>query len=241
VPCGPGVERLAEEAVARFPDARIAILSSDLARGTLLKDTLREVSDGVHNLIIGTQLVAKGHHFPHLTLVGVVDADLALDSGDPRAGERSWAQMAQVAGRAGRGEKPGRALIQTYRPEHPLMRALAKGDRDGYLAEEKRLREEAELPPYGQLTAIIVSGRDGRETERFARSLYSSAPQGEGIHLLGPAPAPLHLVRGLYRWRYLVKARRSVNVQAFLRAWLADSKTKGSLRLAIDVDPYSFL
>jgi primosomal protein N' (replication factor Y) len=241
VPCGPGVERLAEEATQRFPDARLTILSSDLSRGTLLKDALKEVADGVHNLVIGTQLVAKGHHFPHLTLVGVVDADLALDSGDPRAGERSWAQMAQVAGRAGRGEKPGRALIQTYQPEHPLMQALTKGDRDGFLAQEKRLREEAELPPYGQLAAIVISGRDGHETERFARSLQPLAPFGEGVHLLGPAPAPLHLVRGLYRWRYLVKARRGINVQAFLRAWLAGVKPMGSLRLAIDVDPYSFL
>jgi len=241
VPCGPGVERLAEEVVQLFPQARLAILSSDLARGTLLKDALREVSEGVHNLVIGTQLVAKGHHFPHLTLVGVVDADLALDSGDPRAGERSWAQMAQVAGRAGRGEKPGRALIQTYRPEHPLMQALAKGDRDGFLAEEKRLREGAELPPYGHLAAIVISGREGHETERFARSLQPLAPYGEGVHLLGPAPAPMHLVRGLYRWRYLVRARRGINVQAFIRAWLKDVKATGSLRLAIDVDPYSFL
>ena len=241
VPCGPGVERLAEEAAQRFPEARLTILSSDLSRGTLLKDALKEVAEGVHNLVIGTQLVAKGHHFPHLTLVGVVDADLALDSGDPRAGERSWAQMAQVAGRAGRGEKPGRALIQTYRPEHPLMQALAKGDRDGFLAEEKRLREEAELPPYGQLAAIVISGREGHETERFARSLLPLAPFGEGVHVLGPAPAPLHLVRGLYRWRYLVKARRGINVQAFLRTWLEGVKATGSLRLAIDVDPYSFL
>jgi primosomal protein N' (replication factor Y) len=241
VPCGPGVERLAEEVAQRFPQARLTILSSDLARGTLLKDAIREVSEGVHNLVIGTQLVAKGHHFPHLTLVGVVDADLALDSGDPRAGERSWAQMAQVAGRAGRGEKPGRALIQTYRPEHPLMQALAKGDRDGFLTEEKRLREGAELPPYGQLAAVVVSGRDGHETERFARSLQPLAPDGESVHVLGPAPAPLHLVRGLYRWRYLVRARRGINVQAFIRAWLGEVKPKGSVRLAIDVDPYSFL
>ncbi|MGE0004517.1 MAG: primosomal protein N' [Parvibaculaceae bacterium] len=241
VPCGPGVERLAEEAAQRFPEARLAILSSDLARGTLLRDTLAEVAEGAHNLVIGTQLIAKGHHFPHLTLVGVVDADLALDSGDPRSAERSWAQMAQVAGRAGRGEKPGRALIQTYRPEHSLMQALARGDRDGFLAEEKRLREGAGLPPYGQLAALVISGREAHQTERFARSLQPLAPHGEGVHVLGPAPAPLHLVRGLYRWRYLVKARRSVNVQAFLRAWLAPVKVPGSLRLAIDVDPYSFL
>ena len=168
-PVGPGVERLAEEAALRFPEARTAILSSDLSRGVLLRDALEGVAKGDFNLVIGTQLVAKGHHFPHLTLVGVVDADLALESSDPRAGERTWALMAQVAGRAGRGEKPGRALIQTYVPEHPLMQALRRGDRDGYLGQEKIIRESAGLPPYGRLAAVIISGPDAQSTERFAR------------------------------------------------------------------------
>ena len=241
VPCGPGVERLAEEAARRFPDARLTILSSDLAYGELLRDALDGVTSGEFNLVIGTQLVAKGHHFPHLTLCGVVDADFALESSDPRASERTWSLMAQVAGRAGRGSKPGRALVQTYMPDHKLMQALAKGDRDGFLEQEKQMREAASLPPYGRLAALIVSGRDAIETERFTRTIAARAPEGEGIEVLGPAPAPLHLIRGQHRWRFLVRARRDVNVQAFISRWLSGIKTTGSLRIAIDIDPYSFL
>ena len=241
VPCGPGIERLAEEATTRFPGARIAILSSDLSRGIFLRDVIRDVARGEYNLIIGTQLVAKGHHFPDLTFVGVVDADLALESSDPRGGERTWALMAQVAGRAGRGEKPGRALVQTHVPEHPLMQALKKGDRESYLEQEKSIRENASLPPYGRLAAVIISGPDAAETERFVRLVARAAPTGEAVTILGPAPAPIHIVRGKYRWRFLVKAPREVNIQAFLHEWLKDIKPKGSLHLAIDVDPYNFL
>ena len=241
VPVGPGIERLAEEAVKRFPDARIAILSSDLSRGQILRDTLRDVEEGTVNLVIGTQLVAKGHHFPHLTLVGVVDADLALESSDPRAGERTWALLAQVAGRAGRGAKPGRAMVQTYVPQHPLMQALLKGDRDAYLKTEKTIRENAGLPPHGRLAALVISGMDAAETERFARAIANNAPIAEGITLLGPAPAPIAMMRGRTRWRLLVKAKRDVNIQSFLREWLRDVKPKGSLSLNVDVDPYNFL
>ncbi|WP_395685238.1 primosomal protein N' [Aestuariivirga sp.] len=241
VPVGPGVERLAEEAASRFPDARIAVLSSDLSRGRLLGDAIRDVAEGRYNLVIGTQLVAKGHHFPHLTLVGVVDADLALESSDPRGAERTWALLAQVAGRAGRGAKPGRALVQTYLPEHPLMQALKKGDRDAYFSQEKTIREQAGLPPYGRLAAIIITGPDGPETERFARQLGMSAPLADGVSVLGPAIAPIAMVRGRHRWRLLVKAQREVNLQAFLRLWLGQVKSRGALALQIDVDPYSFL
>jgi primosomal protein N' (replication factor Y) len=241
VPCGPGIERLAEEAVQRFPDARLAILSSDLARGVFLRDVIRDVAKGEYNLVIGTQLVAKGHHFPFLTFVGVVDADLALESSDPRGGERTWALMAQVAGRAGRGEKPGHALVQTHVPEHPLMQALKNGDREVYLAQEKLIRENAGLPPYGRLAAVIIAGSDAAETERFVRLVARAAPTGEGVAILGPATAPIHIVRGRFRWRFLVKAPREVNIQAFLREWLKDIKPKGSIHLGIDVDPYNFL
>ena len=240
-PVGPGVERLAEEAQRLFPEARLAILSSDLARGVMLRDVIREVADGTHNLVIGTQLVAKGHHFPHLTFVGVVDADLALESSDPRAAERTWALLSQVAGRAGRGEKPGEALVQTYAPDHPMMRALASADREGFLTGEKRIREAAKLPPYGRLASLILSGGDGLETERFAKSLARLMPEAKDVEVLGPAPAPIALVRGRHRWRYLVKAGREVDLQAYLRKWLTEVKPKGSLRLDIDVDPYSFL
>lgn len=241
VPVGPGIERLAEETAKLFPDANIAILSSDLARGQNLRDTLRGVEDGLYNLVIGTQLVAKGHHFPHLTLVGVVDADLALESSDPRAGERTWALLAQVAGRSGRGAKPGRALVQTYLPQHPLMKALQRGDRDDYLEGEKKIREIAGLPPHGRLAGLVISGKDANETERFARMVASNAPAAQGVQVLGPAPAPIAMVRGRHRFRLLVKATREVNLQAFLGTWLNDIKPKGSLSLQLDVDPYNFL
>ncbi|MGB5215776.1 MAG: primosomal protein N' [Anderseniella sp.] len=241
VPCGPGVERLAEEAAQRFPDAKIAILSSDLSRGVLLRDTLRAIERGDYNLIIGTQLVAKGHHFPHLTLAGVIDADLALETTDPRAGERTWQMLAQVSGRAGRGDKTGRALVQTYMPDHPLMQALAAGDRDGFLAHESDIRERAMLPPFGRMAGIIISGSDRDETGRFAQSLLRTVPDAKDVQVLGPAPAPLSMVRGRHRFRYLVMCARDVDIQAYLRQWLGGIKPRGSLRLAIDVDPYSFL
>ncbi len=241
VPVGPGIERLAEEAQQLFPEARMAILSSDLARGQNLRDTLRGVEEGQYNLVLGTQLVAKGHHFPHLTLVGVVDADLALESSDPRAGERTWALLAQVAGRSGRGVKPGHALVQSYLPQHLLMKALVQGDRDAYLEGEKRIREIAGLPPHGRLAGIVISGKDANETLRFARAVASAAPAAEGVSVLGPAPAPIAMVRGRHRVRLLVKATREVNLQAFLGAWLKDIKPKGNLNLQLDVDPYNFL
>lgn len=241
VPVGPGVERLAEEASKLFPNARMTILSSDLARGQMLRDVIREVEDGTHNLIIGTQLVAKGHHFPHLTFVGVVDADLALESSDPRAGERTWALLAQVAGRAGRGARPGHALVQTYAPGHPLMRALTKGDREAYFAQEKFIRESAALPPYGRLAAIIVSGNDASDVERFSRNLAQIVPPTDDVQVLGPAQAPIAVIKGRHRWRFLVKAPRETDIQAFLKLWLSQVKPKGSITLGIDVDPYNFL
>ncbi len=241
VPCGPGVERLAEEAAQRFPDARMTILSSDLQRGASLRNTIADVANGTYNLIIGTQLVAKGHHFPGLTLAGVVDADLALETSDPRAGERTWQLMSQVAGRAGRGDRPGRALVQTFVPDHPLMQALADGDRDAFLAHEKHIRQAAGLPPYGRLASLIISGKDAAETDSFTRLLARRAPNTRDVHVLGPAPAPLYMVRGRYRWRFLIKCTRDVDIQSFLQTWLTDIKPRGSLRLAVDIDPYSFM
>ncbi len=241
-PCGPGVERVAEEAAARFPEARIAILSSDLVHGgDSLRNLLQEIQQGEHNLIIGTQLVAKGHHFPHLTLAGVVDADISLENGDPRAAERTWQLLSQVAGRSGRGEKPGRAILQTHMPDHQLMRALKAGDRDGFLDHEKRAREHLGLPPYGRLAGIIISAATMPDAERFARELAQTVPAADGVRVLGPAPAPLALVRGRHRVRFLVKSRRDINIQAYLEEWLKPAKPRGSVRLAVDVDAYSFL
>jgi primosomal protein N' (replication factor Y) len=242
VPCGPGVERLREEVAARFPTARIALMVSDLLSGPRAAAALADAMVAQHyDVLIGTQIVAKGHHFPMLTLVGVVDADLGLAGGDLRAAERTYQLLHQVAGRAGRAERPGRALIQTYMPDQPVMQALAAGDRDGFLAAEAEARRNAGLPPFGRLAALIVSAGDPDSADFAARALARAAPRLPGIGVLGPAPAPLAILRGRHRRRFLVKAERNVNLQAVLRDWLGRVRLGGSARLQVDVDPYSFL
>ncbi len=242
VACGPGVERLSEEAAAAFPDARIALMSSDTLRGPQAIDRLlAEIRARDYDLIIGTQLVAKGHDFPHLTLVGVIDADLGLEGGDLRAAERSFQLLHQVAGRAGRAAFPGRALVQTYDPDHPVMRALIAGDRDGFVAAETRARRAAGMPPFGRLAAIVVSGRRLEAVAEAGRALARAAPRQEGLLVLGPAPAPLALVRGRHRHRLLVKARSDIRIQPLLTAWLREAPARGGVRIQVDIDPYSFL
>jgi primosomal protein N' (replication factor Y) len=242
VPCGPGVERLREEVAARFPGARIALMVSDLLSGPRAAAELADAMAAQrYDVLIGTQIVAKGHHFPMLTLVGVVDADLGLAGGDLRAAERTYQLLHQVAGRAGRAERPGRALIQTYMPDQPVMQALAAGDRDGFLAAEANARRAAGLPPFGRLAALIVSAGDPDSADFAARALARAAPQLPGVQVLGPAPAPLTILRGRHRRRFLVKAERRVNLQAVLRDWLGRVRIAGSARLQVDVDPYSFL
>jgi len=242
VPCGPGVERLKEEVAARFPDARIALMVSDFLSGPR---AAAELADAMvaqrYDVLIGTQIVAKGHHFPMLTLVGVVDADLGLSGGDLRAAERTYQLLHQVAGRAGRAERPGHVLIQTYMPDQPVMQALAAGDRDGFLSAEAAARRAAGLPPFGRLAALIVSAGDPDSADFASRALARAAPQLPGISVLGPAPAPLAILRRRHRRRFLVKAERSVNLQAVLRDWLGRVRLGGSARLQVDIDPYSFL
>jgi primosomal protein N' (replication factor Y) len=242
VPCGPGVERLREEVAVRFPQSRIALMVSDLLAGPR---AAAELADAMvaqrYDVLIGTQIVAKGHHFPMLTLVGVVDADLGLSGGDLRAAERTYQLLHQVAGRAGRAERPGQVLIQTYMPEQPVMQALAAGDRDGFLAAEAASRRAAGLPPFGRLAALIVSAGDPDSADFAARALARAAPQLPGIGVLGPAPAPLAILRRRHRRRFLVKAERGVNLQAVLRDWLSRVRLGGSARLQVDIDPYSFL
>jgi primosomal protein N' (replication factor Y) (superfamily II helicase) len=242
VSVGPGVERVEEEARERFPAARIAVFSSDTtasAEATLA--LIEAMTAGEIDILVATQGAAKGHDFPHLTLVGVVDADLSLRGGDLRAAERTFQLLAQVAGRAGRRAKPGQALVQTWAPEHPVMQALAAQDRDAFTALEMSEREAAGLPPFGRLAALIVSGSDPEVLDRFVRDLAAAAPNAEGVDVFGPADAPFALVRGRRRKRFLVRADRGVDLQAFLGAWRARVKPPGSVRLAIDVDPYSFL
>jgi primosomal protein N' (replication factor Y) len=247
VSCGPGVERVAEEARALFPEAKIEIVTSDTVAGPdQAQRFVRRMTEREIDLIVGTQIVAKGNHFPLLTLVGVVDADLGLAGGDLRAAERTYQLLHQVAGRAGRAERPGRALLQTYMPEHQVMKALAelssgKESRDRFLAAEAEDRRRHSWPPFGRLAAVIVSGPDDSAVERVAQRLGRTAPQGEGIEVLGPAPAPLARLRGRYRRRLLVKARREFNLQDAVAAWIGALKPPSGVRVRVDIDPYSFL
>ncbi len=239
--CGPGVERLAEEAAILFPDARRAVMASDtLTSAQAADDLVRQVTDHEIDLLIGTQVVAKGHHFPGLTLVGVVDADLGLAGGDLRAGERTFQLLTQVSGRAGRADKPGHVCLQTYAPEHPVMQALAQGARDAFLAAEAESREAAGMPPYGRLAALILSGPDAAAVDAHARRLARIAPNDPNLRVLGPAPAPMSLLRGRHRRRFLLQAPKKYALQAAIRRWLAAAPEPAAVRVQVDMDPYSF-
>lgn len=240
--CGPGVERLAEEVAVRFPQARCAIMASDTLQGPAAAARLvRRMQDREVDILIGTQVMAKGHHFPWLTLVGVIDADLGLAGGDLRASERTFQLLHQVSGRAGREERPGQVLLQSYQPDHAVMEALVSGDRDRFLESEAAERERHAMPPFGRLAALIVSGPDIRQVDEAARLLARARPPDARVQVLGPAPAPLSILRGRHRRRLLVKAPRDVNMQAFLRLWLDRARVPSAVRIQVDVDPYSFM
>lgn len=241
VACGPGVERVAEEAAEIFPDARIQVMASDdMASPGKMREMILAIERHEVDIIIGTQIVTKGYHFPMLTLVGVVDADLGLAGGDPRAAERTWQQLEQVAGRAGRAEHAGRVLFQTYMPDHPVLAALISGDKDAFLEQEAEGREAQGLPPFGKLAAIIISGADFNAVARSARRLAHKAPNNEMIQTLGPVPAAMAYLRGKHRFRLLVKAQKQVNIQAILHQWLNSVKLERGVGLQVDIDPYSF-
>ena len=242
VACGPGVERIADEVAELFPEARTAIVTSDTIWSPLrAAEFVGAMDAGAIDVVVGTQLVTKGYHFPNLTLVGVVDADLGLAGGDLRAAERSFEQIQQVAGRAGRGDKPGRVLVQTHDPQAPVIAALVKGDIQGFYAAETEARREAAMPPFGRLAAIIVSAEEAAEAEAVARRIGEAAPDVEGMAVFGPAPAPLAMLRGRHRQRLLVHARRSLDVQDVIREWLGEIDRSTRVRVSVDVDPYSFL
>jgi primosomal protein N' (replication factor Y) len=242
VACGPGVERIADEVAELFPDARTAIVTSDTIWSPLrAAEFVGAMEEGAIDIVVGTQLVTKGYHFPNLTLVGVVDADLGLAGGDLRAAERSFQQIQQVAGRAGRGDKPGRVFVQTHDPDAPVIAALVKGDAAGFYAAETDARREAAMPPFGRLAAIVVSAEDASEADAVARRIGHAAPEVEGMAVFGPAPAPLAMLRGRHRQRLLVHARRSLDVQDVIRDWLAAIEWNAKVRVSVDVDPYSFL
>jgi primosomal protein N' (replication factor Y) len=242
VSIGPGVERVEEEARLLFPEARIAVFSSDtIFDAREARRLVEAMTDGEIDILVATQAAAKGHNFPKLTLVGVVDADLGLRGGDLRAAERTFQLLAQATGRAGRRDRPGRALLQTYAPEHAVMQALQAQDRDAFVAAEMEERLLAKLPPFGRLAAVIASGPDAAQLDGFVREMAQVAPNAEGVEVYGPADAPLSLVRGRRRKRFLVRADRGVDLSAYMAAWRARVKPPAAIRLAIDIDPYSFL
>ena len=239
---GPGVERLEQEAGELFPQARILVLSSDLVESVeRLRQELDDVAEGRFDLIIGTQLVAKGHHFPKLNLVGIVDADLGLGNGDPRAPERTFQLLHQVVGRAGREEGRGVGYLQTHQPEHPVMRALISGDREAFYKNEIEQRERTGYPPFGRLASLVITANDRHTAEAYGRTLANAAPKDEHVRVLGPAEAPIAVVRGRHRFRLLVKSPRPFDLSAYLRGWLTTApKPRGNVRLEVDVDPQSF-
>jgi primosomal protein N' (replication factor Y) (superfamily II helicase) len=243
VACGPGVERLEEEVNALFPEKRVLVLSSDLMTSMeRMRAEFKSIEDGQIDIVIGTQLVAKGHHFPKLNLVGVVDADLGLGSGDPRAAERTFQLLHQVIGRAGREEGRGVGFLQTHQPEHPVMKALVAQDREAFYDSEIAAREAAHYPPFGRIASLLVTGQNKHATENFARRLAAAAPVTEGVRVLGPVEAPLAVLRGRHRFRMMVKSARGFDLSAWLREWLAAAPRRtGGIKLDVDVDPQSFL
>jgi len=241
VPCGPGIERVAEEAAARWPAANVRAVASDtLDRPSAVQDLIDDILEHRIDILVGTQVLAKGHHFPGLTLVGVVDADLGLSGWDLRAAERTHQLLHQVAGRAGRADKPGHVFLQTHDPSHPVMQALATGQSDAFMESEIEAREALSMPPFGRLTALILSGTDEVAVVAAGRTLAAAAPRGEGIEVLGPAPAFMALLRGVHRHRLLLKTGRAQAPQPLVREWLAAVRIPSSVRVQIDVDPYSF-
>lgn len=240
--CGPGVERLSEEVAAHFPEARLSVLTTDTLSGpTALAAQVHAIEAGDVDIIIGTQLVTKGYHFPALTLVGVVDADMGLKGGDLRAGERTIQQLTQVAGRAGRADKKGRVLIQSYDPDNPAIKAMESGDLAAFLALEQDQRRAFQMPPFGRLAGVIISGANEAAVQDQARLLVQSAPQSEAIRILGPAPAPFARLRGKYRMRLLVHGAGRAGLQPAMRQWFAGTRFIKGVRVDLDIDPYSFL
>lgn len=240
--CGPGVERIAEEVKGRFPDARIAILSSDITSSlSEVSAVIRKMEQGEVDILIGTQILAKGHHFPSLTLVGIVDADLGLMGSDLRASEQTFQLLSQVSGRAGRGEKKGTVYLQTMYPENSVLQALIANDRDKFLTLEKQTRRILKMPPYGKLAAVVVSGANRDLTESVAVRLGQNAPNTDCVSTLGPAPAPIYMLRGKYRYRLLIKTAKNIKIQEVIRVWLCRVDCPSGVRISIDVDPYSFM
>lgn len=240
--CGPGVERVFEEVNTLFPHAKTAVMTSDTMTSTArMQGVIQQIESGHVDIIIGTQLITKGYHFPKLTCVGVVDADLGLRGGDLRAGERTYQQLVQVSGRAGRADRPGTVYLQSYEPEHPVLQAMLTGDSDTFLNAELSARQSYHMPPFGQLVAVILSGVDMKAVMSHGQALAAAAPNYQDVRIMGPAPAPLARIRGRYRVRLLVHIHRRLAVQKIIAEWMTAVKPNGAVRTRIDIDPYSFL
>ena len=240
--CGPGVERIAEEVRGRFPKARVEVLSSDTAYSFAeVSAAIERMENRETDILIGTQILAKGHHFPALTLVGIVDADLGLMGSDLRAAERTFQLLSQVSGRAGRASQKGMVYLQTLQPENPVLQALIKNDRERFQNLEKQARQRLALPPFGRLAALIVSGTNAHTTEKVAQALAKCAPYGNGCDVLGPAPAPIYMLRGKFRYRLLLKTQKTINIQAVVKKWLSMVNVPNAVRVEADIDPYSFM
>ncbi|MGE0109359.1 MAG: primosomal protein N' [Bdellovibrionales bacterium] len=240
--CGPGIERIAEEVKVRLPDMRFAIMASDTVEDAKdAQELVNQMHDQELDLLVGTQIMAKGYHFPRLTLVGVIDADLGLAGGDPRAAERTFQLLQQVAGRAGRAEERGRVFLQTTAPDHPVMKALLKGDRDSFMKAEMQERQAYHLPPFGRLAALTISGANKEQVITIAQQIVAVAPQNKRLRILGPAPAPFAVLRGKTRYRIMVQSGRGEPLSAVVKDWLALLKLPRSIKVQVDIDPYSFL
>jgi primosomal protein N' (replication factor Y) len=243
VACGPGVERVAEEVEKIFPTARVITMTSDMVEdGREMKDRIHQILSHEVDIIVGTQMMAKGHHFPVLTLVGVIDADLGLTGGDLRACEKTYQLLHQVAGRCGRAQYPGKVIIQTYHPTHPVIQALANDQRDEFMTQELQMRNLAGMPPFTRLVSLIISSFNPQVAEEYSHFLRRKAPISQGIEVLGPVIAPLAVIRRRHRWRLLVRAEKNTSLQTYLRTWLqAAGPVPTALKLQVDIDPVSFL
>ena len=239
IACGPGIERITEEVLRTFPEAKIATLSSDNSKDT--HKVLNDMREGSIDILIGTQIISKGHHFPLLTCVGVIDADLGMANGDLRAAERTYQLLHQVSGRTGREKKPGKSFLQTYFPAHPVIKSLVEGKKENFHNVELKTRQINNLPPYGRLASIILSDTNSKKLIEFCNRLKKSTPNSEEIIVLGPVPAPMTRVRGRTRYRFLLKANKETNIQKYLEFWISNQKKPSSIRLTVDIDPYYFL
>lgn len=240
--CGPGVERLIDEIRELIPLAKVVVFSSDnMTDPDILKNTLHQIQRGKFDILIGTQMLAKGHHFPNLTTVGIVDADIGLSGGDLRASERTFQLLHQVSGRAGRESKKGNVYIQTTRPDSTIVKAMENNDRDAFVEAELAERDAADMPPFTRLVSLIISGEEEDMVRGFSKDLARHAPSNDVVTVFGPAPAPMAVIRNQFRYRFLVKAEKNINIQKTISHWLSSLKKPNSIKVQIDVDPQSFL